>query len=212
MNDKEKWEFGDVKQNKIDDILQDNETVLYRTQPKKSAYIWSAVLKMLPMSILWLLVDCGFIVIMFVTNDGFSSMADGIIAVICIFFAFHLTPVWIWLGGIIKAALEYKNIDYAFTDKRIIIRNGIFGIDFKSILYSEIDSIDVKVGAIDRILKVGDLYIKHAAQTSVVYDIHHPYGILTKLQKVTLDIKSDIQYPNDLRPSTNHGYDTKYED
>ena len=33
------------------------------------------------------------------------------------------------------------------------------------------------------------------------------YQMVKKLQK---DIYSDIMYPNDLRPSENHGYKTKY--
>ena len=30
------------------------------------------------------------------------------------------------------------------------------------------------------------------------------------LQKITHDIKTDIYYPNDLRPAENKGYNTKY--
>ena len=58
--------------------------------------------------------------------------------------------------------------------------------------------------------KVGDLYFTAHNQSAVLMDIEKPYFFLNKLQKITLDIKTDIHYPNDLRPSENHGYNTKY--
>ena len=47
-------------------------------------------------------------------------------------------------------------------------------------------------------------------QSAVLNNIENPYFYLSKLQKITLDIKADIQYPNDLRPKENHGYNTEY--
>ena len=209
MNNKEKWEFDEFKHSQVEDVLEKNETILYRTKPKKSAYIWSAILPMFPIVVLWAVVD-GVFFPMFIGAWSSTPFSTFLKVFTCLFFICHLAPVWLWLGNIIKSALEYKNIDYAFTDRRIIIRNGIIGIDFKSIFYTEIDSIDVEVGIIDTILKVGDIRIKHGIQHSIVYDVGHPYSIVTKLQKITLDIKADIHYPNDLRPNENHGYNTKY--
>jgi hypothetical protein len=103
-----------------------------------------------------------------------------------------------------------KNIEYVFTDKRIIIRSGVIGIDFKNIYYSDVEGINCKVGIFDRVFKVGDLYIKALNQSAVLMNIETPYFYLQKLQKITLDIKTDIQYPNDLRPKENHGYNTEY--
>lgn len=41
-------------------------------------------------------------------------------------------------------------------------------------------------------------------------DIENAYELYPKLQKVVLDIQTDIEYPNDLRPKENKGYRTKY--
>ena len=35
-----------------------------------------------------------------------------------------MTPVWIWLAGLLKAARETKTIEYVITDKRIIEFRG----------------------------------------------------------------------------------------
>lgn len=115
-----------------------------------------------------------------------------------------------WIGNTVRAFREVKNLEYAITDKRIIIRSGVIGIDFKFINYTEIDSVNVKVGFIDKIFKVGDIYINSSVNSGVLWDVSNPYGIARALQKVTTDIKSDIHYPNALRPDSNPGYKTGY--
>ena len=196
---------NDMQANKVEDVLEQGEKILLRTRPNKKAYILSAVLRMLPIVLFWAAFDIFAIVMMF--THGVSS---GEIVFLIIFFAFHLIPVWIWIAGIVHAVAGFKNIEYVFTEQRIIIRSGIIGIDFKSLYYSEIEGVNLKVGILDKCFKVGDIYIQSMKQSTVLNDISSPYFILSRLQKITLDIKTDINYPNDLRPQTNHGYNTKY--
>jgi hypothetical protein len=40
--------------------------------------------------------------------------------------------------------------------------------------------------------------------------IFHPFEVFKQLKKVTVDIKTDLNFPNALRPETNPGYRTKY--
>lgn len=197
--------------NTIEDVLNEDEKILWRAKPNRAAHIWAAVLKMLPIALLWLVVDSVFI---FFISQGFSrgEIPKGILAFIIPFFLIHLAPVWIWIANIVKSVAELKNIEYAITDRRIIIRSGVVGIDFKFFEYTQIDSVNVKVGLTDRIFKVGDIYINSSVNSGVLYDIENPYDLGRKLQKVTLDIKSDINYPNALRPDENPGYKTNYTD
>ena len=194
---------------KIEDIIGKDEQILWRGKPNRKAYIFSSIFSMFPFALIWLLFDSVFIVAMFATN-AFSQMPVGAIIGIVIFFAFHLTPVWIWIGNIITASKGYKNLEYVFTNKRIIIRSGIIGIDFKNIYYSEIQSVNLKIGLIDKMLKVGDIYIKSKNSSQVLFDISDPYFITQKLQEIVIDIKTDIEFPNGLRPEENPGYNTKY--
>ena len=136
---------------------------------------------------------------------------------IIIFFAFHLLPVWIWLGNIITASKKWKNTKYYVTDKRIIIQTGIIGASYDTIYYKDIKNVSLKIGVIDKLLKVGDIYIDTGNTTftnsgtkklfMTLLDIEKPY---TRLQKIVLDIQSDIEFPNAYRPSENPGYKTKY--
>lgn len=195
--------------NSIDDLLdkENDETILWRGKPKKSAYILNEILKMFPIALIWILFDGFFITMFFVNADGFPP---SMFIFLIIFFLIHLAPVWIWLSRVLTASRRHKNLEYAFTDKRIIIKSGIIGIDFKSIYYSDIVNVNLKVGIIDRMLHVGDIYINSHAGADVLFDIENPYFISEKLQKIVLDIKADISFPNNLRPENNDGYNTKY--
>ena len=200
---------GSNNPTEVEDILNKDEQVLWKGKPKKRAYIFSSIFSMMPIAIIWLLFDGGFIVAMCV-GGAFSKIPIGVVIGIVAFFAVHLIPVWIWIANIITASRGYKNLEYLFTNKRIIIRSGIIGIDFKNIYYSEIESVNLKVGLIDKMLKVGDIYIKSKDKSQILFDIDDPYFITQKLQEIVIDIKTDIEFPNGLRPGENPGYSTKY--
>lgn len=195
------FDNNEMYRNDIKDILTAEETVLWEGSPNKTAYILAAFIKLLPIAVLWLAVDVTIIVIM--TN------IEGVPWFAWLFFAVHLMPVWLWIGNIIRATLEIKNIRYCVTDKRIIIRDGVI-VDLKFLYFTEITNVRVRVGIIDRILKVGDIYITAEFQKAVLYDIKAPYAIGNELQRIVRDIKTDTFYPNALRPETNPGYRTKY--
>ena len=198
----------DKKYTEIDSVLSENEQILWRGKPKKSAFILNRILTMLPFALLWLLFDGGFIVLLCTIG---SEIPKPVIIGICVFFVFHLLPVWIWISHIVTANRQHKNLEYAFTDKRIIIKSGIIGIDFKNIYYTDISSVNLRVGLVDRMCKVGDIYIKGKSSADVLYDISNCYFITNKLQEIVLDLKSDVYFPNELRPDSNSGYNTRYD-
>lgn len=191
----------------IEDVIGSDEQILWSGKPKKRAFLINAFTKMLPIALIWLLFDGAFIGLMIGTMDEIPAPVKIFMAV---FFLFHLMPVWIWLSNVLTANKQHENLEYAFTNKRIIIKSGIIGIDFKNIYYSEIDSVNLRVGIVDRIEKVGDIYIKSIGGANVLYDLENPYTLTEKLQKIVVDIKTDIQFPNNLRPAENDGYNTKY--
>ncbi len=204
------FKYDEMSITNIDDFIDENEKILWRDKPKKSAFIWSKFLNMLPFALLWLLFD-GFFIFMLIYNNVLEKIGTFFIILIVVFFLIHLTPFWIWLSNVITASIQHKNIEYAFTSKRIIIKSGIF-VDIKNIYYIDVVSVNLSVRLIDRILKVGDIYIKTNNGTVVLFDIVNPYLVLNQLQKIVNDIKTDMNFPNDLRPQKNSGYKTRYED
>ena len=204
--DENYFKMPEVAQNdSIEAILDSYETLLLKCKPKKSAYKFNSIAKFLPLTLIWFIFDAGFICML-----AFVEVPTMVWAFIVPFFALHMAPVWIGVVNILKAGKAWKNLEYAFTDKRIIIRSGVIGINIENVYYSDIQGVNLRVGLFDRMFKVGDIYITASAQSQVLYDLENAQFILKRIQKIVLDLKTDVYFPNDLRPKTNSGYKTKY--
>ncbi len=192
----------------LQDVLFESENVLWQGKPDKFCYLWRSFGKMLPAAIIWLLFD-GFFIGTMISSGAAKDMWWFMI----IFFGIHLLPVWKVIGSIIKARLEYKNVIYAVTDRRVIARNGVIGLDFENINYTDISNIRVDVTIFEKIRNVGSVFISTSSGNSVCfYSIEEPYVVYRKINKVFMDVTSDIHFPNAFRPSENPGYNTKYVD
>jgi len=62
------------------------------------------------------------------------------------------------LFSLIGFARKYV-IEYAVTNKRVIVKSGIIGTDFKSVYYDQMKNVLVSVGIIGKIFKVGTVKI-----------------------------------------------------
>lgn len=193
--------------------LMQGETIIWRGRPKKSAFVLNSSIKMAPFAIIWLLIDSSFIVPMLGAGSALGRMLWFMVP----FFVIHLMPVWIWLYKMLTACSRWKNTEYAVTDKRIILCNGLVGYEFQSIYYKDIAHVTMHVGAIDRFCGVGDITVllnfddmgQNGASASIL-DIERPEEVYSTLQKTVLDMQTDIHYPNALRPEVNPGYHTQY--
>lgn len=102
-----------------------------------------------------------------------------------------------------------------------MMRTGFIGTDFKSIDYDKISDIEVTVNVVERAFNVGTIkFFSGRTQTddgvtSKLYDrweaIPNVYEVFKKVKQVSVDIKTDYNYPNALRPEINPGYNTKYD-
>lgn len=199
--------------------LVSGEKELWSGKPKKKAFIFNQVLGMAPIAIIWLLFDSGFI-FAFLSGMKEEPEMSGMLLFMIPFFAFHLMPVWIWLSQVFTANKKWQNTKYYVTDKRIIIQNGLFAENYQSIYYKDIRNVNLHVGIIDKMLGVGDIrfdlgYNIHSNKNSMninaaFLDIENPMDIYPRLQKIVMDIQTDIEFPNAYRPSENPGYNTEY--
>lgn len=192
--------------------LVEGEKLIWSAKPKQAAYLVNQILIMMPIALLWLSFDSFFI---------FSIIRSGQVPIfIILFFVLHLLPVWIWLGNVISANKRWKNTKYYITDKRIIIQNGFIAENYQTIYYKDIKNVDLRIGIIDKLLHVGDIYFDlgyYDSKNGVkgintgFLDVENSKEIYSKLQKIVMDIQTDIEYPNALRPEQNPGYNTKYD-
>lgn len=65
------------------------------------------------------------------------------------------------IGLLISVSTYFMNkvIEYAITKKRVIIKSGLIGTDFKSIYFDQIQNVIVDVGIIGKVFNVGTIKI-----------------------------------------------------
>ncbi len=135
---------------------------------------------------------------------------------------------WIGLalvfGAPLYALLAYKHVDYAITNKRVLIQSGLIGRDFKSVDFDQITNAEVNVGVLDTLVGngSGSINISTAgtfittkngvrARPYQLTSIQNPYQVFQFFKKVSHDVKTDISFPNKYRPNTNPGYSSTYQ-
>ena len=146
----------DEMKNKFELILDKDEEIKEVFKPNK--------LKLYFRSLLWstlsLLFFCGMAILSILFPEG-----DEIIEPLWV-----ILPVGIFVLfeaiNVLFIALYYKNVFYAYTNKRVIIRTGIFGVDFKSLDMSMIGAIDVYVSLLDKILRKNTGSIRFGSTSS----------------------------------------------
>ena len=130
--------------------LAPGEHILWRGKPKKRAYVADKALAMLPIAAVWLLFDLNFL--RAAGTDGFAL----------IFLLVHMLPVWLWLGSALTSVIQWRNEDYFITNKRVIIRKGVFKPYRQTVFLRDVHSVQVHYGLLDRLFGSGDVYINYA--------------------------------------------------
>jgi hypothetical protein len=146
---------------------------------------------------------------------------------VCIGIPFIIVGLVIVFQPLIRY-LGYKNVEYAFSNRRVFIRSGLWAVNFKTIDFDKINNLYVDISFMDKLFNkgTGNVMIdsgeigyarnmnRHGFHAFTKYSgfiaIENPYDVFKKLKEVALDIKTDIEYPNKLRPNENPGYKTKY--
>ena len=201
-------EYGNSQRNIA---LAAGEAILWRGKPKRSAFIAGKSLPLLPIAIIWLIIDLGFIA------NAFGG--GGMMFFMIPFFALHLMPVWIWLGSTLTAGKRWQNTMYYVTNRRIIIQGGFLAVNEKSVFYKDLRNAQLHIGLIDKACGTGSIVLDDGyydyhrrrnypgTQLAHLEDAQSAYH---RIQKIILDIQTDIEYPNAYRPETNPGYNTDY--
>lgn len=189
-------------------VKDDDEDFVWIGEPAFLPFICSGI-PFLIFGLLWGAFDFfGFIVHMKKAQMGFMIP----------FFALHLFPFWGSVLNIFRLVLVHKNTFYAITNKRVMMRSGFWGIDFNAIDFDKISDIQVRVNPLENMFGVGTLRFsagkvssKGSPLTEDFIAIANPYDVFKKVKTVSVDVKTDWNYPNKLRPEDNPGYKTKYE-
>ncbi|MGN1399128.1 MAG: PH domain-containing protein [Erysipelotrichaceae bacterium] len=193
-------------------MVSPEETILYNGKPDKKCFILECIVNpLLPIAIVWAVIDFGII------GTSFVMIGSSWDFFIIPFMLLHLMPVWIYLFGVLFSYRRYRNTSYVVTDRAVYVSSGTFTKNFNVKPFAELSHVDLHRGIFDQMCNVGDIIMTSSqfnqdntsASISIdsIQNYIEVYNLIKKLQQ---DIYSDIMYPNDLRPQENHGYNTKY--
>ena len=135
-------------------MLADNEEVLWSGKPDLKCFVLESIFNpLLPFAIVWALFDALFIILLLHEGKQTPWMALPLVG----FFALHLMPVWIYIGGVLFSYLRHKHTSFIVTDKGVYVSGGIFTQTYKHQPYEQIASVTIKRGVFDKFLGVGDV-------------------------------------------------------
>jgi len=129
------------------DVLEKDEKIIKMYKPDKKKFYWS-VRWLIFISAVWFY----FLAFMAFDPEVFPTLSR--LAVVGIILG--AVTVAIFLTGLITrifTSIYQKNRYYAYTNKRILIRSGVFGIDYKSLEYKSLTATIVKVSLLDKLIK-----------------------------------------------------------
>lgn len=171
----------------IFDMMDASERVIWKGKPKKSAFLLENIFgALLPFVLIWAAVD-GFVLYLVFSNAKKTDVAT--LAFTGVFFLFHLTPVWIWIGQILTARKKYQKTEYVLTDRRILIKSGVFSTGYSSILLTDVRGVHIHRGLVDRLCHVGDLRIETSS------DI---YATGERTERTLANSIIDVENPTEL--------------
>lgn len=174
-------------------ILDDDEKVLKIIKPKKSALYFKNFI----IIALWTLFIFGsmcFGVALSMLEDAevIEENAQGLmifstIGIFLVILIGILLVTWLLLH------IYYKNVYYAYTNKRILIRKGIFGVDYKSLDIKMIGASTVNVSLLDKILRKNTGTLNFGSMASpingtasinnfVLANVVDPYGLYKEIK------------------------------
>ena len=200
----------------FDKILDKKEEIFWEGNPKFWPFIFSASIGTTIFGIIILIFMLPFI--FFALINIFSEGTWG-------WLVFAMPHFWIGLvlafGIPIYLILVHKHVHYAITNKRVLYQRGLIGRDFETVDFDQITNLEVNMGVVDKIFggNSASIYVSTANIRTVsgsviskytLKNIKEPYEVFKHLKKVSHAVKTDIYYPNKLRPKSNPGYKTSY--
>ena len=82
------------------------------------------------------------------------------------FFALHLFPFWGALLYMLWLLLSFHNVVYALTNKRVILRGGVFAPSFKSYELGQLSAPAVSVGPLESTVGAGSVCFNYGYTTT----------------------------------------------
>ena len=168
-------------------ILDRDETIIKTFKPNKTKLFLSSILLTI-----FVLIFIGAGPLIGILSGGQDYLVPILLMIAASIFVITLFLITIY----------YKNLYFAYTNKRLIIRTGIFGVDYRSLDMAMIGAIDVNVSLLDKLLQknTGNIIFGSMASPMLsggkngtnVYKFSHivaPYESYKEIKNVIEDFK-----------------------
>ncbi len=134
----------------FNDILDKNEEIINVYKPNKFKLYLGVFFGYLFAS-LWIFLPTLLGVIFSTDENGFNTFArQDVLWISLLISGVYILTILI---ALLFASIYHKNLYFAYSNKRIIIRKGIIGVDYKSLDMAMIGAVNVNVSVLDKILR-----------------------------------------------------------
>lgn len=196
-NDKNNIQDENLKKGKVaiedqvirlfDDVLEADEVIQKGYKPNKKRVFASSIFFDIIVALFIGIALLG----MWLDQD--MPMNERIIGTCCV------VGVLLLIVGIMTwfVALYYKNVFYVYTNKRVIVRTGIFGVDFHSLDIDNIGASDVCVTFLDKIVRKNTGSIRFGSNSSPISNSYYNFANIEDPYQVYKEIKEYIRSVQD---------------
>ena len=182
-------------------ILQEDEEIIKVLKPNKTRYIYLSGLAFTLFALIPILVMAapfGMLIDAF-KEDGAPTPLVIELSIFGGFILLTLIAVWVGLN------MSYKKTFYAYTNKRILIRRGVIGVDYATLDFEMIGGLMVNVDFLDRLMKGSDnpgtitfgssaspvIYTRNGRSAAYAFrNIDHPYDVYRDLKHMVDEYKA----------------------
>lgn len=166
----------------LSSLLYEDERVIWQGKPNKKGLVLDGVFKMLPIVLVWIVLDVAFLTIM-IAEDVFNKNPN--LSYIALpFFIIHVSPLWIWISNIMKSSAAYETFEYVLTQKRVLIKTEVYGVDVRTIWLTDVKEFKVVKDAVDKMLNTGDLIIKGEYTDVALLNIKNVGKVVEDFKKI----------------------------
>jgi len=152
---------------KFIDIIDENEEIIDVLKPNTKKFWWNIGIRLFFITAFF-----NALVILMVfgvySDGGFSDLRS---VWMTIFIAGGISLL-IVLFVILLASLAFQKRYYAYSNKRILIRSGVIGVDFKVLEYKLLGAMTVNVNVIDKMLGGKTGSIRFGSASSPIIGFH----------------------------------------
>ncbi len=185
--------FGNENNKKtIDDILEENEKILWKAKPKKlsiaSRLLINNIGPILSIPCLIIMIVVPFLIA--------KAPLKYIFPAVVLFLSSLIVPLMI--KGIISDIKEQRNTKYFITNKRIVVITGKNQFVKEEVMISDIIGVNIKQSKMDSMFGVYDLYIIGFKGLAVLEDIKEGPIVKRELDQLVYNKEQNEKFYSEL--------------